>query len=65
MRAAAMPSLSAAETAGCSDAVPASARSTAWRTNWCTPPLSRKRTSIFCGCTLTSTWRGSSVSHST
>ena len=54
------PNRSAADTAGCS-AVAASARSTAWRTNWWMPPASRKRTSVFCGCTLTSTRRGSSV----
>ena len=30
-------------------------------TNWWTAPDSRKRTSLFCGCTLTSTCRGSSV----
>jgi hypothetical protein len=43
----------------------ASARCTAWNTNWCTARLSRKRTSIFDGCTLTSTSAGSRSSAST
>ena len=38
----------------------ARARRACW-TNWWTAPDSRKRTSLFCGCTLTSTCRGSSV----
>jgi hypothetical protein len=45
--------------------VAASARCTAWNTHWCTARLSRKRTSIFDGCTLTSTSAGSMSSDST
>ncbi len=55
---------SAADTAGCSAAVAASARSTTLRTNWWIAPESRKRTSVFCGWTFTSTRRGSMSSHS-
>ena len=33
----------------------ASARVSAWKTNWCTPRASRKRTSVLAGWTLTST----------
>ena len=45
--------------------VDASARCTAWNTNWCTARLSRKRTSILDGCTFTSTSAGSRSSAST
>ncbi len=43
----------------------ASASETAWATNRCTAPLSRKRTSCLAGCTLTSTAAGSISRNST